>query len=192
MNTTDSIAVWDPLVRLFHWALAAAFAISFATGDDWSQMHLFAGYTVGGLVATRLAWGMIGPRFARFSNFVHGPTQVAGYLRLLLAGDAPRYLSHNPAGGAMIVLLLLLLGLSALTGIALQGVEAQTGPLRAILPTGSLWHDVYEESHEFFANLTLLLVAVHVGAVLFSGWLHGENLVRAMITGRKVRDLRAK
>ncbi len=182
----DEIKVWDPLVRLFHWLLVAGFFTAWLSGDDWLTVHVWAGYLVAGLILFRLLWGFVGPRHARFSDFVVPPAQVRAYLADMLKGRERRYLGHNPAGGLMIVALLLGLAAISLTGLALYGVEEQAGPLAGLMAgSGGFVEDVLEELHEFFANLTLLLVAIHVAGVLWESLRHGENLVRAMITGRK-------
>lgn len=166
------VVVWDPLVRIFHWSLVAAFSIAFATGDDFERIHIVAGYVVLGLVAFRIVWGFIGPRYARFSDFIYSPRHLIAYMRDLLAGQAKRVLGHNPAGGTMIMALLLMLLATGATGHILT------------LPEYSRikW---LEEVHELLANLTLGLAVLHVAGVLFSSFLHRENLIRAMITGRK-------
>lgn len=189
MSAINSVAVWDPLVRVFHWTLVGAFALAFVTGDDWTQPHAIAGYVVGGLIASRLVWGVIGTHHARFSDFIRGPQAVFRYLSELFSGTAPRVLGHNPAGGAMIVLLLIMLALTVLSGLAVEAAESATGPLAGLIPTSHFWEEFYEEGHEGAANFTLFLVAVHISAVILSSWLHGENLVRAMITGRKAKEL---
>jgi len=185
MNNQREIRVWDPLVRLFHWSLVAAFAIAWLTEDEWMTLHSYAGYTVAGLLAFRLVWGLVGPRYARFSDFVKSPGRVLSYLKELAALRSERYLGHNPAGGAMIVALLLSLVATALTGMLAYGATG-AGPLVGLFAEhsnyGSEW---LEEIHEFFANFTLLLVAVHVGGVIFESLLHKENLIRSMFTGLK-------
>ncbi len=183
-NTSSSgIRVWDPLVRLFHWSLVATFAIAFITEDDWLDLHLVAGYSVAALVAFRLLWGLSGTRYARFSQFVRPPSQVLTYLRQMLALRPPHHLGHNPAAGAMVIALLISLVLVSITGMATLAGEGQ-GPLVGTLlaTVNSEW---LEEIHEFSANLTLLLVMLHVAGVAVSSLLEGENLVRAMVTGRK-------
>ena len=187
MHDTTSIKVWDPLVRLFHCRLVASFTLAYLSEDDWMDLHVYAGYTLLGLLAFRLVWGFIGPRHARFADFVRRPSVVLEYLRELLVLRAPRYLGHNPAGGAMIVLLLLGLVLTSITGLAAYGAEGY-GPLAGwTAGQAGLGREAMEEVHEFSANLTLLLIFIHIAGVLVSSVLHKENLVRAMITGRKPR-----
>lgn len=180
------IRVWDPLVRVFHWALVAAFATAFIVEDDLLGVHVWAGYLALALIGVRLVWGLIGTRHARFSDFVRGPSQVRAYLIDALHLRAPRYLGHNPAGGAMVVALMVAVAATGLTGMAVYGAEELSGPLAGV--TGALapsWGHRFEELHEALANLTLGLVLVHVAGVLFSSFVHRENLIGSMISGFK-------
>lgn len=166
------VRVWDPVVRLFHWSLVASFGFAYVAAEDWRDAHEVAGYVVLGLIALRLAWGLIGPGHARFSAFVHGPRAVFGYLRATLRGRAPRHLGHNPAGGAMVVALLIML--------------AVIGGSGWLMTTDAYWGVEWPETvHETAVTLTLMMVALHLLGVLVASLEHRENLVRAMITGRK-------
>jgi len=170
-----AIKVWDPLVRVFHWSLATLFLAAYLTGEDAGQVHIAAGYGIAGLIALRIVWGFVGPRHARFSNFVRSPREILAYLRDVATFRAPRYLGHNPAGGAMIVALLVMLSGTAVTGY--------------MMTTDAFWGAKWvEEVHETVAILTAGLVLFHVLGVLLSSFLHGENLVKSMITGRKRRS----
>jgi cytochrome b len=167
-----TVRVWDPLVRIFHWSLVGLFAFAFFTGDEWKKAHILAGYIIAGLVAFRIVWGLIGPRHARFTDFVRSPGTVFTYVRDALAMKAPRHIGHNPAGGAMIVALLL-----AIAGIATTGY---------MMTTDTFWGiEWVEEAHEALVYGTLGLIALHVGGVIFASIEHGENLAKAMVTGRK-------
>lgn len=192
MQDNDQIKVWDPLVRLFHWSLALCFFIAYVSGDAWESLHVAAGYAIAGLVAFRVVWGLVGTRHARFSDFVFTPATVLAYLKALAALRAKRYLGHNPAGGWMVVALLVALALTCLTGMAAHGTFSVAfnliSPAMAHADEGDEGDELFEETHEFFAHLTLLLVAAHVAGVLISSLLHRENLLRAMITGRKPRE----
>lgn len=179
----QTVAVWDPLVRIFHWSLAAFLVIAYLTEDELLSVHVYAGYAVAGLVAFRLVWGVIGTRHARFTDFVAGPGAVKRYLVRLFTGRAPRYIGHNPAGAAMIIALLIALAATTFTGAVLIAGDG-SGPLAGTV-FASLSGESLEETHEFFANLTLFLVVLHVAGVVMSSLLHRENLVRAMVTGRK-------
>lgn len=113
MNT---IKVWGPLVRLFHWSLVGAFALAWITADEWQDLHEISGYVVAALVLFLVFWGLIGPRHARFSQFVRAPRKVLAYLSDMRHGRETRYIGHNPAGGMMVVLLLSGLAVLTLTG----------------------------------------------------------------------------
>lgn len=185
----NTVKVWDPLVRIFHWSLVASFTLAYLSGEIEGGFHALVGYVLGGLLLARLIWGLVGTRHARFSDFVYGPTKIKQYLSELFKGHPQRYLGHNPAGGAMVVALLIGLVLTTVSGIALYGSEQFAGPLAGWVPSDHAWAEALEEGHELVSNLTLLLVGVHIAGVLVSGRLHGENLVKAMLTGRKPREI---
>ena len=185
MMNTQRVQIWDLFVRVFHWSLVLCFFIAYLTEDEWQSLHVNAGYAVLGLVLIRIVWGVIGSHYARFVNFVRGPSAVMNYLGDVSKGRAKRYLGHNPAGAAMIILLIVSLLLTALTGIVVYGAEEAAGPLASLSTASEFWEEASEELHEFFANLTLLLVAVHVAGVVFESIRHGENLVKSMLTGTK-------
>ena len=186
MNEINRIKVWDPVVRVFHWSLVLAFAVAYFTEEDTLGVHVAAGYTVLGLIVFRIFWGFIGTRYARFSSFLVRPAVVMGYVRDLVLLRARRYLGHNPAGGAMIVLLLLALLGTTISGLAVYGADQHAGPLAFWLSgIREVWEKGLEEWHEFFANFTVFLVAVHLLGVLVESLLHKENLVGAMFTGYK-------
>ncbi|MGG7606507.1 cytochrome b/b6 domain-containing protein [Massilia sp. BKSP1R2A-1] len=166
------ILVWDAPVRVFHWLMVLAFAGAWLTAeqDGWRPLHITLGYTMAGLVGFRLAWGLVGTRYARFSEFVHGVGSVRRYFRALWRGQPEHYTGHNPAGAIAIVLMLLLT-----VAIAASGWATERG----------IGGDAMEEAHEILAALMLGLVGFHVAAVLASSWLHRENLIGAMIVGCK-------
>lgn len=175
-NTTTTaeagVRVWDAPVRVFHWLMALSFAGAYLTAesDSWRLLHVTLGYSMAGLVAFRLGWGLVGTRHARFSSFVRGPAAVARYLGSLLRGQPEHHVGHNPAGALAILAMLGLTLAIAASGWALYH---------------ELGGDALEELHEALAVAMLALVGVHVAAVLLSSWLHRENLVAAMFTGRK-------
>lgn len=182
----DTIKVWDLFVRLFHWILVASFLTAYLSEDDFLSLHTFAGYTILILIALRLVWGVIGSKYARFSNFIFPPSKIKAYLLSVIAFRAKPYLGHNPAGGAMIFALLLSLIMTILSGLLTYGAVEFSGPLASITASSSDWlANVYEEAHEIFANLTVILVLLHLAGVLMASLQHHENLVKSMITGYK-------
>jgi cytochrome b len=199
-HNAAEITVWDPLIRLFHWTLAIAFVLAYCTQSEWFEeirdrllseewlqvLHVWAGYTLAGLLLFRLLWGFVGPRYARFSDFVYGPREVLIYVKDVLTLRAPRHLGHNPAGGMMIIVLLLSLTITVTAGLMLYGADKGLGPLASLLANSSDGAiDTFKELHEFFANFTVILVVGHLIGVVWESLLHRENLARAMITGRK-------
>ena len=189
MNTHQQIKVWDLPVRVFHWALVSCFLIAYLTEDDFMTLHVYAGYTIIGLLIFRLLWGVIGSRHARFTNFVCKPKIIISYLKDIFFNRAKRYLGHNPAGGAMVIALLISLTITIVTGLAAYATEELSGPLVNIMQTApDFIYDEAEDIHDFFANFTLFLVGLHVIGVLAASISHRENLVRAMINGYKDQE----
>lgn len=170
--TERTVRVWDPLVRLFHWCLVVSFAVAWLTADAWDDIHEWAGYAAAALAVFRIIWGVVGSRYARFTQFVRGPAAVAAYAAACARRKERRYIGHNPAGAAMIVALILTLLGTALTGW--------------MFTLDAFWGDAWvEEAHEALADVMLILVGLHIAGVIYASLRHRENLVRAMVTGRK-------
>jgi cytochrome b len=173
-DVSQTVRVWDPLVRLFHWSLVAAFVVAWASGKELQGLHQTAGYAILALLALRIVWGFVGPGHARFSDFVYRPSVVLEYLRNAARFRARRYVGHNPAGGAMILTLIATLAATCVTGI--------------MMTTDAYWGVAWVgEAHGLAANLAIILVGLHLAGVFAASVEHRENLVRAMITGRKRR-----
>jgi cytochrome b len=179
------VKVWDLFVRSFHWSLALLVLASFLTSDRDALVHVHAriGLAVVALVLARLAWGVVGPRHARFASFVRGPREVLAYARAMVRGRPPLHLSHNPLGGAMVVAVIaVLLGLAATGAAVYAGPEFQ-GPLGGLLTKRDA--KAIKEVHEVLSGVLVALVAVHVVGVAVSSLLERQNLVAGMITGWK-------
>lgn len=207
----NEIRVWDPLVRVFHWGLVLTFVISYLTGEEESSLHIYAGYAVLGLITFRVIWGLIGTKHARFGDFLTTPTTVMDYLKSL-ADKPKRYIGHNPAGGWMVIIMLVILFVVSVSGLKVYAIEEGMGPLAGDIPElaiiGTAYADsdsdsderegdsesedsseeFWEEIHEASSNLMLLLILLHVAGVFVTGRLHNENLVKAMVTGKKNSD----
>ena len=97
-----TVHVWDRAVRVFHWTLAAAFFLAYFTEDDLLAIHVWTGYLIGGLIVLRLVWGLVGPRHARFSDFVTTPVTAWRYFIAMIPLRSRRHLGHSPAGGMMV------------------------------------------------------------------------------------------
>ncbi len=191
MSTDSQIKVWDLPVRIFHWSLATSFFVAYISEDHFMTLHSLAGYLIGGLILFRLIWGFIGTEHARFRDFAYAPNTVLTYLKRVISFKAEHYTGHNPAGGAMVFVLLVFLALTVLAGLVAYGGEQASGPFAGVM--ASMPHAVEEaaeEVHEFFANFTLLLVLLHLVGVLLASLQHRENLVRSMVTGFKRKQHR--
>jgi len=167
----DRVLVWDPFVRMFHWSLVLAYLLVWLSAEEWEWLHEQTGYFILVLIGMRVLWGLLGPRHARFSDFLHSSRQTLDYLNDLRSGSPQHYLGHNPAGGWMVIMLLSSLLATAASGMLIGTDHAE------------LWEDL----HEGFANFTLLLIFLHLGGVLLSSLLHRENLIGAMWSGMKKR-----
>jgi cytochrome b len=128
MENIQFIKIWNIAIRVFHWTLVGCFALAFISSENIQQLHVIFGYSVLALVIFRIFYGFVGTKYARFSDFLYPPAQVFDYLKGLLIGRPKHYLGHNPAGGLMIVLLLLSLLALTLTGLKTYGVKGH-GPL---------------------------------------------------------------
>ncbi|QPK64639.1 cytochrome b/b6 domain-containing protein [Methylomonas sp. LL1] len=223
-NEKQTLRVWEPVIRIGHWILALAFFTAYFTEDDFMTLHVWAGYVVGAYLLTRIVWGFVGGKYARFSSFIYSPSRIMGYLKNLIAAKPQHYIGHNPAGGVMVIALLLSLSATTFTGLKLYAVEDNKGPfalsatqVQTQIQSVSLIsvanaedneeeddekselidseykidkqaEEFWEELHEFFTNLTLLLVFLHIIGVAVSSYIDKEKLVKAMFTGNKDID----
>lgn len=171
----QKVLVWDWPVRIGHWVLVGAFALAWLTSESesWRLVHVLAGGTVVGVILFRVLWGLVGTRHARFTSFVRGPGAVVSYLRGLLARQPAHTTGHNPAGAVAIVALL---ALGLLTGAS------------GWLTYNEVGGELFEELHEGLATAMLAVAGLHVAGVVVGSLAHRENLVRAMLTGRKLGE----
>ena len=172
LEGADTVRVWDPIVRLFHWGVVIGCALNLFILEEGKTAHRYVGYAIAALLAVRVVWGFVGPRYARFSDFVPGPRKLMDHARALAHGRDPRFLGHNPLGGVMMIVLMLVLAGTAGTGF--------------MMTTDAFWGVKWvKELHALLANSIYVLVGVHAAAAIFESWRHRENLVLSMVTGRK-------
>jgi cytochrome b len=171
-RSSDTVRVWDRVVRSFHWSLVLSFGVAWFTAHSSGGVHHWAGYAAAGLISMRLVWGVLGTPYARFSQFVRDPKTVMRYLFSIIAGREARYIGHNPAGGMMVLALIATMAVTALTGWTMTTDTY----------FGVQW---VEWMHSLAADGLLMLVLVHIGGVALASFRHRENLVQAMVTGRK-------
>ncbi len=174
----SQVQVWDPLLRLCHWALAVFVAAAWLTRHGGGLWHEWLGYGAGAVVAVRLAWGFVGPERARFAQFLRPPAQTLRYAKQVLSRSEPRHLGHNPLGGWMAAMLLAAAAMTAATGW--------------LYTTDRYWGEQWvEELHGGCSDVLLALATIHLLGIGFTSLRQRENLVAAMLHGRKrLRDFR--
>jgi cytochrome b len=208
-----SIKVWDIFIRLFHWTLVVVIINQYLTGDRIKHVHVNSGYFLIGLLLARILWGFVGSKHAKFSDFLYGPNAIINYLKGLIKGKPKHYIGHNPAGGLMIFIMLFTLLVTAFTGLKTLGSRGQ-GPLAdqgisMVLITYAVVdkqndndhkssikehvqknekYEFWKEIHEAMTGFMIFLIIVHIGGVIVSSWVHKENLILAMITGKKKKE----
>jgi cytochrome b len=187
--------VWDLPIRLFHWLLVALLCFSFATAlvEDLvdTELHMASGYAIFGLILFRLGWGFWGGTYARFAEFLAGPGACIAYLRQLFSADSSPasetasdhsyYVGHNPVGGWMIIIMLVVILVQITTGLFANDDILYEGPL------------AYKVSEELSSQLTVLhkqnyyllffLIILHLTAIAFYRIFKHQNLVTSMLTG---------
>lgn len=203
-----TIKVWDIFVRAFHWTLVLTVAGLYLTGEHLNGVHGRLGYLLVLLVGSRVVWGIVGTRHARFVDFIYGPTAVWAYLKRLITGRPIPYRGHNPAGGWMVVVMLTALLGTAFSGLEMLAAEGK-GPLaengavfatiahaddddheedddhRRGLQSSKQMREFWEDVHEAMTGVMAGLIGFHLLGVIVSSWLHQENLILAMLTGNK-------
>lgn len=167
-----TVKVWDPLVRVCHWALVLSIVVAWLTRHSPGRWHEWIGYAALAIVAIRVAWGFAGSQHARFADFVRSPVATLLYTGELFARKESRYLGHNPLGGWMIVGLLFTATLVAVTGW--------------LYTTDRFWGvEWVEELHSTLSDILFALAGLHVLGAIYASFRHRENLVGAMFHGRK-------
>ena len=169
---SQRVLVWDVPTRVFHWLLVLSFTGAYLTAESEldRDIHVVLGYTLLGLLAFRLLWGVFGTRYAQFRSFLFKPGEIVAYSLSMLKGKPAHYLGHNPLGSVSVWLLL---GLGILSGVS------------GVLTFQDIGGDAMEELHELTSNAMLAVVLIHIAGVVVSSVLHRENLVRSMVTGFK-------
>lgn len=188
--------IWDPALRVFHWALAAAVIVTWGLGKFGPAimtLHMYLGYAVIGLLAFRLIWGGVGPNPARFSHFLFGPKKTLAYAATLPKRRPSYWPGHNPIGALSVFGLLAILGAQVATGLISDPDDfLNVGPLAKYVSFETArWANGW---HHRLSLVVLLLVGLHIAAILFYRFWKREDLVTPMITGQKAvreADVRA-
>ena len=176
--------IWDLPLRLFHWLFALSIVAAYVTaklGFDWMQWHFYLGYWTIGLLVFRILWGILGPRHARFGSFIHNPSAIWLYLKGMFNPNSARSIGHNPVGGLMVLLMLLLVAVQAGTGLFTTDAVVWAGPYNPSVSesTASFLSTV----HNWNFNFIIGAVVLHIGAILFYAFYKKQNLVVPMLHG---------
>ncbi len=192
MKSTDpatpvriQVPVWDLPTRLFHWLLVALIGFSWWSAENQRlEWHIWSGLAILTLLIFRLLWGFIGSSTARFSSFVRGPRTVIAYVRDVRGWRA---IGHTPLGALSVIALLLLIGAQTVLGLFNTDDDGLVeGPLAPLISFDA--SDRVNALHDQLFDVLLVLIALHIGAVLFYRLLLGKRHIRPMITGRAELD----
>lgn len=186
-HETHGVMVWDRFIRMFHWTLAAGFVCAFISGEVGADaLHVWLGYLLCVLLALRLYWGFRGSEYARFRSFFFSPGETLAYVRGMFAGQPKHYFGHNPAGALMVFAMLLLLILIILSGLLTLAAIDYEGPLLFLANRVSDEASyAFRDIHGLLPILGLVLAVLHLAGVAAGSIQHRENLVKAMLTGKK-------
>ena len=135
------------------------------------DVHRWLGYTIIVLVISRIAWGFLGSRHSRFSDFLVGPGAVLAYLR----GRGGASAGHNPLGGWSVLVLLFLLLAQAVSGLFNTDDVLVSGPLYYAASTG--FRDAMGQVHDMAFNGLVALICLHIVAVLYHQLRRKEKLL---------------
>lgn len=182
------VRAWDLPTRLFHWSLVALIVMAYVSrhwGDANFVWHTWNGYAVLVLIVWRLLWGMVGSSTSRFAAFIYNPLSSLRYAFDFLLRKPRHFLGHNPLGGAMVLVLLGLVGLMAVLGLfAYDDHDAFVGGPLSGRVSDATW-SAATSWHITLFDVLLYVIGLHILAnVAYLVW-RRENLVRAMITGKK-------
>lgn len=180
--------VWDAPTRLFHWALAVLVVLSITSvRAGWMQVHVASGLAVLTLLLFRVVWGFIGSETSRFRHFIFSPGKALASLAGFSRRTPDTQVGHNPAGGWMVLLMLVLLGVQVASGLfntEHYGVPAAAaGPLAKFLDKDA--SGIIGAVHTVNFELLLLAILLHIGAIGAYARFKGQNLTLPMITGVK-------
>jgi cytochrome b len=183
----DQIRVWDLPVRLFHWSLVLGFVLAYISAEvGILDAHVLIGYFLIALLVFRVLWGFIGTQYSRFRSFLFSPGETLAYVRSIRAGHPAHYYGHNPAGALMVFGLLALLAAIFVSGLVTLATVDYEGPL--LFLANQVSDDTsyfFRYAHDFFVDVALLLIPLHLLGVISGSIQHKENLARAMVTGMK-------
>lgn len=188
-NQHEKSLIWDIPTRLFHWMLVIGFGLQWLTGevlDDAIDWHFYIGYTMLGLILFRITWGFFGTRYSKFKQFLSSPRLTIKYAKTLHKQASPVHASHNPMGGWVVVLMLLLIGLQAISGLFVSDEIFSEGPYYGVAPSSV--REIMAFIHFNLFDVLIGIVALHIVAVLVYQFYKKQQLIGAMFHGKKAID----
>ncbi len=179
------LKVWDLPVRLFHWTIVLLILAAWLSQElDQMELHMWIGRTTLSLLLFRIAWGFIGSDTARFGRFLRGPAAALRHLAQIRRREPDREIGHNAAGGWMVLVMLVLIGVQAGTGLFSNDDGNTEGPLMHLVSKDR--SDFLSHIHALNFKLIEAAIVLHVVAIAAYAILKRQNLVRPMITGEKL------
>jgi len=184
---TEKHLIWDLPLRIFHWSFAVVILAGWYTaeqGADLVEIHMKLGFVAIGLLIFRVLWGVIGPKHARFSQFLPSPKKLLSYLRN--SSSQKTIPGHNPLGAMMVVLMILLISVQAISGLFIDDDVFSSGPYY-----GSISNElekIMRFLHHNTFDFMIAAIGLHLAAVAYYWRVKKQNLVLPMITGKKSAD----
>ena len=183
----SSHIIWDLPLRIFHWALAGLVIANLIIGEispNDMSIHFYLGYAIMGLLIFRMIWGFVGPKNARFVNFIYGPRTTLKYAKTLPVRKPSHWDGHNPVGALSVFALLGILSIQSFTGLFADPEDyINTGPLAGTVDTAT--NQLASGWHETLSSLLIALIVLHLGAILFYKIWKKDNLITPMILGKR-------
>lgn len=184
-TTNPSINI---VIRIFHWSIVVLFVVLFTTGENNNgsdDLHIVSGYLMASLILSRIVWGFIGDKNALWGNYLHQPKLVFIYLYKLFSTSTPKFKLHNPAGGSMILLKMIILFILVATGLLIEALFEFDGALFFVSYYLNESQAIFiKEVHSMLAHLMLLIIAAHLLGVIYSSHKYRINMLLMMITGK--------
>lgn len=168
-----TVKLWDPLIRLFHWSIAAIVVANYFFNEEGEDWHQWLGYIAVAWLTVRFFWGFFGAGAARWSDFFPTRARLTEHVGALVRGEHYHRMGHSPLGGLVMILMMLCILLLGITGFMMQEIDYFWG------------EDWVENAHEWIANSLIALVAIHLFAAMFESYRLKENLPLSMITGKR-------
>jgi len=180
----DKHLIWDLPLRIFHWSFAFTILASWYTAEhkeDHIELHMQLGFVALALIIFRILWGVIGPKHARFSQFIPSPKGLIAYLTKSKKNTTTP--GHNPMGALMVILMILLISAQAISGLFINDDVFSSGPYYGSLSSGL--EKLMSFLHHNTFDLMIAAIVLHLAAITYYWRVKKQNLVIPMITGKK-------